>query len=239
MDLFSFQQCSRFHDKAFGILGITNSRLEVDYSRSIIELFMAALADYFLSLGFMTVKRGYWEVVHLIRNDNNDRRLLAPFAAFGLDPFDPVVYLVSHEISEFFAPSYAEALMDMASTTWSLTCELSVDQERDRKDAIVGLIERDGTGLRKFVSVGIGFAKMVWSDQSIWSARKREAKELQSLMANENSVMMAPYQGGESKTYSEWVAMARTISTTMLERFLETGEDAAGELDDEAWALVG
>ena len=54
VDFFALQACSRHHDKVFGILGIASSPIRVDYSTSIMELFMASLADYFLSPGFVT-----------------------------------------------------------------------------------------------------------------------------------------------------------------------------------------
>lgn len=53
-DFFSMQRCGRPHDKVFGYLGLTNSRVRVNYFLSIIGLFLDSLADYLMSAGFMT-----------------------------------------------------------------------------------------------------------------------------------------------------------------------------------------
>jgi hypothetical protein len=136
VDFFALQACSRHHDKVFGILGIASSRIRVDYSTSIMELFMATLADYFLSLGFVTEDltpiRRRNELFSKLPRENN---LHAPSLAFGLDPLDPVVYLVTREIAEFFAPGRG----DILSETIAQLCWYRFHQSREEYyDQIVG-----------------------------------------------------------------------------------------------------
>jgi hypothetical protein len=86
--LFSMQRCGRPHDKVFGYLGLTNSRIQVDYSLSILELFVTTLADYLLSTGLITEQLKPKQFIRQLGGAAASD-LLAPFLAFELDPFDP------------------------------------------------------------------------------------------------------------------------------------------------------
>lgn len=233
VDFFAFQDCTRPHDKAFGMLGFTNSHITVDYSMSLIEIFMVTLADYLLSLGFLTEKRKVTDMFVVFAVNLDELRFLAPFAAFGLEPFDPVVWLTAHEVFRFFAPNEAETLLAHALIgSWLL-------YSKDGEERRAHWFEFSDNEPASRVSAGMGMAKLFWNDWNSFRARWNEARELQKSLAKEDSMMTAPYEAGESKTYSEWVASARKISNHMLERVTQSGEDATGDLDDEAWALVG
>lgn len=80
------------------------------------------LADYFLSLGFLT--DGWKAQIRIHGRDVQhwERNLITPFLAFGLDPFHPVVFLVIHEIADYFAPGWGKTLCGYILATWWLYC---------------------------------------------------------------------------------------------------------------------
>jgi hypothetical protein len=194
------------------------------------EIWMTILADYLLSLGFLTAKRGTIELARVGATMGEEVCLLAPF---GLDPFDPVVYLVSREIIQFFALDRLEGLFDMVSMNWWTTWRNS-SRLREFWTPIM-----DGSETKSFISTFIRGAKLIRNNYSTWRAQKTKTEDYQKLLARENGEMTAPCEGGETRTYSEWIAVAREISEHMWERFLQSGEDTEGDLDDDAWTLVG
>ena len=220
-DFFSLQQCSRPHDKVFGLLGFTNSRISVDYTTSIMEMFMSILADYLLALKFLTAKRGRFEMFPILISIQEEASFFAPFLAFGLNPFDPVVHLVSREILGFFAPGWVEQILDKVHIGWWTTYRNSPEKIREQATFWLGELES-----RSFFSILFHSVKLVWKTHSAWVAQKKESKKHQKVLAEKNSVMTAPYEGGEEKTHDEWVATARKISEAIWEQYQQSGETA-------------
>ncbi|KAM3414271.1 hypothetical protein BST61_g10925 [Cercospora zeina] len=241
VDFFATQDCSRPHDKIFGILGIANSRIRVDYSLSIMELFMMTMADYSLSLGFLTdnwkVLRRRFEFAAAHYSIKQELNLIAPFLAFELDPFHPVVYLVIHEIAEYFAPGWGEVLCREALSTWWWCW-------RPGPNMTTRMAEFLETTDPKFefkyiANVCLSGVKLLGSEVRSLNEKDKVARADQKLYKEQNAEMPAPEQSGESKRYSEWIALAKDISRTIWERFQESGEDVGGDMDDEAWTMIG
>ncbi|CAK1366874.1 unnamed protein product [Cercospora beticola] len=241
VDFFAMQVCTRPHDKIFGILGIANSRIRVDYSLSIMELFMMVLADYFLSLGFLTddwkTLRRRWDFMAVHYSIKQELNLIAPFLAFGLDPFHPVVYLVIHEIAEFFVPGWGEALCGEAIALWWWSCR----PEANMASRIEEWIATDDSKFefKWFANICLSGIKLVGSELRSFSQKDKATRIEQKQLKEKNAEMLAPEQSGESKRYAEWVALAKEISQTVWERFQESGEDVEGDMDDEAWTMIG
>ena len=236
VDFFALQACSRPHDKVFGILGIASSRIRVDYSTSIMELFMATLADYFLSLGFVTEDltpiRRRKELISKLPRENN---LNAPFLAFGLDPLDPVVYLVTREIAEFFVPGRGDILSETAAHACWVRFHRTPEEYHNQ---IVG--DEPKFEVRYIASACVRVVKLLGNELRDCSARVKATRAHQQSLGCENAEIMAPDQGGgQTRKYSEWVSTARALSQTMWGRFQQSGEDVEGEMDDEAWTLIG
>lgn len=106
-DFFTLQDCSRLHDKVFGYLGLTNSRIQVDHSLSVLDLFVGTLADHFLSGGFITQELTRKQFLQTSMPVGTANSFVTPVLAFGLDFYDPVVDLLFHEVANFFVPLLA------------------------------------------------------------------------------------------------------------------------------------
>lgn len=219
---------------------MANSRIKVDYSTSIMELYMATLADYFLSLGFLTddktAIRDRLEMTKTFYTVKDDMCLVAPLVAFGLDAFHPVVYLVTHEIANFFAPGWGKELCQSANQTWWFH-RRSGDDTTKLFEQVVGQNPR--WEVKYIASVCLRTVKLVNSELRSYLRQEKAASSYQQRLRQDNSEIEAPEDCGKPKRYSEWVSTARTISDTMWKRFQNSGEDVEGDMDDESWTLVG
>lgn len=235
-DFFSLQLCSDPHDKVFGYIGLTSCRIQVDYSMPILDLFVATLADYFLSVGLITEDlTPYRKRVQFIRKSmtiTSGNNLIVPFLTFKLDPFDPLVYLVFIEVAKYFAPGYQEGIMVSALTTWWYLKRSNYQQ------GIEDLVNADHKfELRYIGSVCVKFIKLVASDYSEFMKLHKATLEQHKQLSAKDDVLTtsASY---ESRKYSAWAAHARGISEQMWQRYQQSGEDAEGDLDDESWSLI-
>jgi hypothetical protein len=237
LEFFAMQRCCRPHDKVFGYLGLTNSRIPVDYSVSVLDLCVACLADYFLSAGLMTE--------NLRQNRNVAKRqipkltavgMVATFLAFDLDLFDPVVNLLFYEVAKFFAPGFEEYLYSMAMTSWTLVRNDVYDKKCIR--IIEAAVYSERSTLITVGSFCFQAVKLLAQEFGPHLAKYKEISARQKALAQEDAVMTTG-EDGESRKYSEWVAHAKAITEQMWQRFQESGEDAEGDLDDdEAWTLI-
>jgi hypothetical protein len=106
-DFHSKQRCGRLYDKEFSYLSLTNSRIQANYSLPIIDLFLASLADYLFSAGFITEdlmplrRRTQFFVTQYAITQAND--LLALLLAFDLVLHVSVTNLPFYEAVKFFA----------------------------------------------------------------------------------------------------------------------------------------
>lgn len=234
---FAAQRCGRPHDKVFGYLGLTNSRIHVDYSISILDLFVATLADYMLSVGFITEDltpiRRRTEMMRIDQAIINANDLTAPILAFDLDLNEPVVNLLFYEVVKFFAPGFEECLCSGAIGSWWTTRQL-----KGREEGFHNFINGDHKfELRYIGCLCIKVVKLIASELNAGLANYKEITARQKALAQEDAVLTAS-ESGESRKYSEWVAHARAISDQMWRRFQESGEDADGDIEDESWTLI-
>lgn len=234
-DFFALQNCGRRHDKVFGYLGLTNSRMQVDYSLSVLDLFITTFADYLMSVGLITddfnpVRRRV-EFLRFYSPIQKANGLIAPLSAFSLDLYDPVVSLLFYEVLKFFVPGFEESLYCTTISQWFMEC--------DRQHAIRNALEDLHHEFEwKYIgSTCIKVIKLVSKEMSASRAKTKEMSERRKALAVEDA--MLTYAGsGETKRYSEWASHAKTLSDQMWQRFQESGNDADGDLDDESWTLV-
>lgn len=237
-DFFALQRCSRPHDKVFGYLGLTNSRIRVDYSMPILDLFVATLADYLMSAGFITENllksRGQWKVAQgelpvAMAND-----LIAPFLVFELDPFDSVISLLFTEVVKFFAPGLHEGIYSTVVTTWWMLKRMGIYSSQLNEflnsDDARWEVKYIGCACIKFVKFAVAEGSTFW----------REYKDAVDGLKNlaKQDAILTTIDGSDSRMYSEWVEYVRRISEEMWQRFQESGEDADGDMDDESWTLI-
>lgn len=235
-DFFSLQLCSDLHDKVFGYIGLTNSRMRVDYAMPILDLFVATLADYFLSVGLITEDlTPYRKRMQFIRTSmtiTSGNNLIVPFLAFNFDPFDPLVYLVFNEVAKFFSPGYQEGLMVTALTTWWCLKRSSYQQ------GIEELANADHKFELKYIgSVCVKFIKLMANEHSEYTKLHKTTVEQHKRLSAKDDILITS-ASCESRKYSAWAAHVRSISEQMWQRFQQSGEDDEGELDDESWALI-
>jgi hypothetical protein len=232
---FAGQCCGRQHDKVFGYLGLTNSRIKVDYSLSILDLFVATFADYMLSAGFITedLTRRRTEMMRITHTVVSANDLTAPLLAFELEMNDPLVNLLFHTVVKFFAPGFEETFCACAASAWwvSLQC---IEREEEFYDFIKAEHKFE---LKYIGSVCIKVVKLMASALNASTAYYKEVAARQKRLAAEDAVLTAS-ESGESLKYSEWVARANSISDQMWRRFQESGEDADGDMEDESWTLI-
>jgi hypothetical protein len=121
-EFFAIQGCARPQDKVFGYLGLTNSHIHVDYSVSVVDLFITTLADYFMSAGLigddLTPIRRRAENLRTCYAIVDGSRLIATLSAFNLDLYDPVVNLLFYEVLKFFVPGFEERIRSSTMTHW-------------------------------------------------------------------------------------------------------------------------
>lgn len=233
VDSFARQRCGRPHDKVFAYLGLTNSRIQIDYSTPILDLFVATLADCLLSAGFIT---GHVTRLRVFRGlfGLRNNHLVAPLLAFGLSPCEPVVQLLIREVTKFFAPGFGGGYAKFATLIWWV-----LDYVQVRIQDIEILFNREHEFELEYIgSTCAKFFKSMASGTRAGLAMQKEIAERLKALEKEDAVMSAPGESGESKTYSQWAAHARTISEQIWQRFIESGEDAEGEMDHESWTLI-
>lgn len=232
VDFFALQSCSRLHDKIYGILGLTNSRIKVDYSTSVTEVFMNTLADYLLSLGFITdTIKSMWTL--RAWGITASQGMIAPFFALGLDPFHPVVYLVTQEIADFFAPSKGQRFCEIA-------CMSSWQAKHNGPEALQKVIGDDPRFEVGYIgSTCVRFVKHIRDFSREYNAQLQATRAILRSCKESDTVLAAPGEDGEVRKYSEWVASARATAEDIWQRFQESGKDAEGDLDDEEWTLIG
>ncbi|CAN9211514.1 unnamed protein product [Alternaria sp. RS040] len=234
---FAMQDCARPHDKVFGYLGLTKSRIQVDYSVSIIDLFVATLADYLMSVGLITDDltpiRRRMEYMRTGFGTVNGNKLITAIAAFNLDLHDPVVNLLFYEVLKFFVPGWEKVLHTDAMIHWWMARYVE-SAERDLFAPIPGDCKFE---LIKIGTICVRVIKYFATSLCAEAAMRKEICARQKALAQDDAVL-TEVESGETKKYSEWAAHARAISNQMWQRFQESGEDADGELDDESWVLV-
>ncbi|KAI5359898.1 hypothetical protein Slin14017_G094590 [Septoria linicola] len=200
VDFFVTQECTRSCDKIFGILGLAKSRIEVDYTISVIDLFMATLADYSLSLGFLTDDwkglRKRMGLTKMTLNIKEEMNLIAPFMAFELDPFDPVVYLIIHEIAGFF---YHCCTGDNIATK---TVDMITGSEPKLE-------------FKYIAGIFVTGVKLLGSELSSYQAQDKAIRADQVSLKKDNAEMTAPTYDGDTKTHQQWVSLAWTIPQRM------------------------
>jgi hypothetical protein len=219
-DFFAMQQCGRPHDKIFGYLGLTNSRIQVDYSVPVLDLFVATLADYLLSAGFITEdltplrrRMQFYKSYLAIANAND---LVVPLLAFDLELYDPVVSLLFYEVLNFFIPGRGEHChMALMNTWWFLRHSRLHDLDPTE---FFNLNEDGRFKIRQIGSVCVKSVKFIVSEGSACAAKTKEIAARQKALAQEDAVLTA-IEGGESRKYSEWVIHAKAISEQMWRRF--------------------
>lgn len=230
------QSCGRVHDKIFGYLGLTNSRIEIDYSLSILDLFTATLGDYLLSAGLITEDltpiRRKIDVCRIVGSVINAKGLIAPLRAFDLDPNDPVVDVLFYEVIKYFAPGYEDCLHDHAVVEW---LHGQSDFHRRFRDTAGGADEP--IELRQIGSILIKRFKLAYHE-GLDNRPILKALNVRRKALAEQDAVLTNAENGESKKHSEWAAHARAISDQMWRRYQESGEDIDGDLDDESWILV-
>jgi hypothetical protein len=205
---------------------------------SIIDLFVATLADYLLSVGFITQDfTPYRRRLELMRTHHtvlSANGLVAPAIAFGLDLFDPVVNLLFLEVVKFFVPGWEDGICNAAICTW-YTLQLF----KNRAEAIEAFLAADHKfELRYIGSICLKVVKLAINEVGACTARVKDATARQKAWAQEDA-MLSVSDGTDTRKYSEWVAHARAISEKMWQRFQESGEDTDGDLEDESWTLIG
>jgi hypothetical protein len=234
---FSSQSCSNFHDKVFGLLGIAESRIRPDYSMTELDLFIATLADFFLSLGFIATEtsHGYWRrawrmILDCIKHDIGASEWLAPMTIFNLDPFHPVIFLVTNEVGRYFAPGSERMLHGMMLQNWHTLIE--------NKPADYWIHDLGSWGSR---TEELGFRGAVSSAMEKSSATQAALtaswKRLEAL-CQEDAEMEAPGRIRQTRTYKQWVAYTAAICDDIWSRYQQSGQDTSGLDDDEDWTLV-
>jgi hypothetical protein len=237
-DFFSMQRCGRPHDRVFGYLGLTNSRIQVDYSMPILDLYVTTLADYLLSVGLITqdftpIRKRFelWRT-HWPLTSAND--LVAPAIAFGLDLDDPMVNLLFHEVVKFFAPGLEEGICGVAMGAW-----YGLKLCKDREEDFEAFLNADHKFEFRYIgSICIKFVKLAVNELAACRARLKDIAARQKALSEENATLSIG-EGTESRKYSGWVSHAREISEQMWRRFQESGEDTDGDIEDESWTLIG
>jgi hypothetical protein len=210
----------------------------VDYNMSILDLFVATLADYMLSAGFITEDlsafRRRKEMItkgNIIMKGND---LIAPVLAFDLDFDDPVVYLLFHSVIQFFAPGVEEGVCAIAAGSWG-----ALQRWSGREEEFQDWLENGDHKfeLRYIGSVCVKAVKLIASEMSAVRTYFKEIVAQQKEL-REGDAMLTASGSGQAKKYSEWVSHARNMSEQMWGRFQESGEDADGDMEDESWTLI-
>lgn len=234
---FATQQCGRLHDRVFGYIGLTSSRIPVDYSLPILDLFVATLGDYLLSAGLITEDhRPVRKRIQLVRGRSalaEASDLIAPVLAFDLDLYDPLVHVLFCQVAQYFAPGFEDSLFSAAMGGWWVRNHPFI-QDFDW----VKFFEKEF----KFEFMYIGSAcikavKTIANESSAMSAKYKELVARKKRLAYEDAVLVDA-GSGRSMRHSEWIRHADSISEMMWLRYQESGEDADGDLDDESWTMI-
>jgi hypothetical protein len=217
VDFFSLQRCTRPHDAVFGYIGLTDSRILIDYSVSILDLFVATLADYLLSAGYITQQLTPIQFARVQRDTAIANDIIAPLLAFKLDPCHPVVQLLLLEVTKFFAPGFEVELTETATMTW-----WNIHHFKHLAQEIKELALREHRfELRYIGPLCVKFVKIVASEVSAWAEVEKAIAARQKALEEEDAVMAGPLGASdEFKTYSQWAAHARTISAQIWQRSL-------------------
>lgn len=199
---------------------------------SIIDLFIAALADYLLSAGFITQDLKSKQFRQTYTPVARASFCITPLVAFELDLYDPIINLLYSETVKFFVPGYEENFTLCAMATW--WCK----REDRFSDSELAAFVRDNDAkfeLRWIGNFCIKFVKFVASEHRAFKAFYKEFTAKQKVIIQEDAVLSV---GGITMKCSEWAAHAKAISSQMWERFQESGEDIEGDLEDESWTLI-
>lgn len=170
-------------------------------------------------------------------NIKEEMNLIAPFMAFELDPFNPVVYLVIHEIAEFFVPGWGKELCREATQTWWYHCRPGPNMATKIVDMITG--SEPKIEFKYIAAICVAGVKLLGSELSSYQAQDKATRTDQVSLKRGNAEMTAPTQDGETKTHQQWVSLARSISQNMWERYQDSGEDVDGDINDESWTMIG
>lgn len=237
VEFFALQRCGTPHDMVFGYLGLTNSHIQIDYSMPILDLFVATLANWFLSAGFirqdLTGFRGFRIASRFIAENN----VTAPLQAFRLDPCEPLVQLLFNEVTKFFLPDFAEGVTHVATMEWFFLHRYRGSTHLDEK---VFDGERKSK-LNHIITRCIKFVKFMRNEVRVTSAKEEGIVALQVALEEKDAVMSATGESDRPKTYSEWAAHARAISEQIWQRFVEAGaegEGGEGDMNDESSILA-
>lgn len=162
-----------------------------------------------------------------------EQSMVAPFLAFDLDPLDPLVYLVTKEVADFFAPSKGQHICE-------IPCLHSWSAKHHGPKAFEKIIGDDPKF--EFIYIGsacIRFIKHVSHTAYAYKAQVESMRAQQQAFKESDAEMTAPGENGQTKKNSEWVSSARSIAEDMWQRFQVSGEDNDGDMDDESWTLIG
>ncbi|KAL5116173.1 hypothetical protein ACEQ8H_005950 [Pleosporales sp. CAS-2024a] len=184
-DFFATQRCGRRHDRVYGYLGLTNSRIQVDYSMPILDLFVATLSDYLLS------------AAHVAITQAND--LVAPLIAFDLDLYDPVVNVLFYEVAKFFAPGFEQGLWGTAMGTW-----WSLRNSHASDPNFHAFLEEEFKF--EFLYIGsacIKFAKLMASEMRACTAKTKEVSAEKKLLEGKDALLIDKDSGRVQKRYQE------------------------------------
>lgn len=204
---------------------------------TVLDLFTATLADFFLSLGFIATetRAGYWRrvlqlILDCVRQGITGSEWIAPMTIFNLDPFHPVVSLITIEVGKYFAPGQEKFLQCMLLGDWHALIE-NKPPER--------WIHEIGSWSSR--TQELGFRAAFKSDMEKKAATRGALtagfKRLEGL-CEEDAEMQAPGKVGQTKTYKQWVEYTRVICDDIWGRYQQSGEDTSGLGDDEDWTLV-
>lgn len=231
VEYFAMQRCSIPHDGVFGYLGLTNSRIQIDYTMPILDLFVATLADWLLSAGFIRQDLTGFPSTRIVSEIAAANDITVVLLAFGFDPCKPIVHLLFREVTKFFAPGFEESLTKNATLRW--WCLSRYGSNQDFFNAFTNV--ENSFGLKYIESWVLKSFTFIASEMHVFEGVKNRVSARLEELKEEDAMMFAPGESEESKTYSQWAAHARAISEQICRRFMESGEDVEADMNDESW----
>lgn len=231
VEYFAMQRCSILHDGVFGYLGLTNSRIQIDYTMPILDLFVATLADWLVSAGFVRQDLTGSTGIRIGCGIAAANDITVVLLAFGLDPCEPIVQLLFGEVTKFFAPGFEEGLTKNATLRW--WCLSRYGSNQDFFNAFTNV--ENNFGLKYTESWVLKSFTFIASEMHVFEGVQNKVVARQKELKEEDAMMSAPGESEKSKTYTQWAAHARAISEQIWRRFIDSGEDAEGDMYEESW----
>lgn len=228
---FALQRCSVPHDVVFGYLGLTNSLIEINYSMPILELFMATFANWLLSAGFIRQNLTGFRRRRIAFKIEGLYNIPVLFQAFGLDPCEPVVHLLFRETTKFFAPGLEDNITNAAIRFWLMKVRGKFSHDRL-------FSTKHKSSLKMFFYLCINILKAAADERPFFQLKMKQIAAMRVALEKEDALISGPGERGETKKYSQWASHARAISEQIWQRFMEAGEDAAGNVNDDLSILT-